>query len=428
MNKYIKKAVLLIPPVKKQHEHIKELRNNIEKLCAEREEMLSSYQLQHNLLASMDSIFEDNVELSWSGDVSREQYLCMQPFTNMDIYHDGRVFTCCPTSLKPNCYIGEAYSQTFDKIWNSDIAKKLRYSVANGNFEYCSKTYCPSLQAQSEDSLQWPMVLRDVAKGVTKHEHWQAYCLDTTPLAISLCCDLSCNLHCVSCRNDVKISSSEENEKMAYMLENFVRPALKNCESLTASGEGEFFASKPIFQFYQTLSKEEFPLLKVKIITNGMLFTPERWAKLSNLKRMLSGVHVSIDAAQKETYEKLRRGGKWETICNNMEYISSLKLSGEIDSLEVSFVVQNENYRQMQDFVALARQWQVGQIHFRRLSNYGTFSPDEYMEKDVFDPKNLYYEEAVQLLSELKRQEKDLEIVENCLGQNLKFAKGKICI
>jgi wyosine [tRNA(Phe)-imidazoG37] synthetase (radical SAM superfamily) len=92
---------------------------------------------------------------------------------------------------------------------------------------------------------------------------------------------------------------------------------------LSSLGNGEFFVSKPLLQFYQTLSKQEFPLLKLDIITNGTLFNLQRWEKLSNL-------HVSIDSANKETYEKIRREVRWEVLCDNMEYISLLRVSCEI--------------------------------------------------------------------------------------------------
>jgi wyosine [tRNA(Phe)-imidazoG37] synthetase (radical SAM superfamily) len=209
-------------------------------------------------------------------------------------------------------------------------------------------------------------------------------------------------------------NSDEENEKFTLMLENFVRPALRNCTMLSSLGSGEFFASKPLLKFYQTLSKEEFPQLKLNIMTNGTLLNPQRWETLSNLKGMVNKIHVSIDAVDKETYEKLRRGGKWEVLCNNMEYVSSLKVSDEIKEFGMSFVVQKENFRQMRDYVTLGKKWNASTVTFRRLKNL-TYSPDVYIDNDVFNKENPHYKEAVQILSDIIKERKDIIISDNCI-------------
>lgn len=66
----------------------------------------------------------------------------------------------------------------------------------------------------------------------------------------------------------------------------------------------------------------------------------------SNLDGMPLTIRVSIDGATKETYESLRRGGKWETICQNMEYLGNAKKHGQIQSLGIHFVMQRNNFRE----------------------------------------------------------------------------------
>jgi wyosine [tRNA(Phe)-imidazoG37] synthetase (radical SAM superfamily) len=183
---------------------------------------------------------------------------------------------------------------------------------------------------------------------------------------------------------------------------------------LTSLGNGEFFASKSLLQFYQTLSREEFPQLKLEIMTNGTLLNQERWGKLSNLKGMVNKISVSIDAANKETYEKLRRGGRWEVLCSNMEFVSSLRVSDEIKEFNMSFVVQKENFRQMRDYVTLAKKWNAGCVSFRRLKNL-TYSPDVYIDNDVFNKENPNYKEAVQILSDIIKEENNIVISDNCI-------------
>jgi MoaA/NifB/PqqE/SkfB family radical SAM enzyme len=191
---------------------------------------------------------------------------------------------------------------------------------------------------------------------------------------------------------------------MSEILNNIVRPALKNCELLHSLGSGEFFVSKPLQEFYKTLTPQEFQKLKLQILTNGTLFTPERWGGLSNLKGMVDLVKISVDAARENTYEALRRGGVWKKLCENLKYISSLRKSGEINNMQLNFVVQKENLREMLDFVEFARELDVDTVAFIRLRNWGTCSEEEFIRCDVFSPQNLYYDEAMEMLNNLKQE------------------------
>jgi len=152
-------------------------------------------------------------------------------------------------------------------------------------------------------------------------------------------------------------------------------------------------------------------MLKLNIRTNGNLFTPERWEKLSNLKGMVDIVSVSIDAAEKETYENIRRGGHWETLCKNMEYISFLKKKGDIKRIQMNFVVQKSNFKQMKDFVSLGKNFNADIVKFTRLRNWGTFSDKEFKEADVFSYENPFYNESVNTLKKLL-QEKEIIVSE----------------
>jgi len=230
------------------------------------------------------------------------------------------------------------------------------------------------------------------------------------------CIDSTCNLHCLTCRNQVIVKTDSEKEKITLALKNIVYPALRNCKFLALDGSGEFLASKPYERFLQTITRQEFPSLHLAFRTNGQSFTPERWEKFSNLKGMEITASVSIDAASKDVYEKLRRGANWETLCDNMEYIASLKIKGEIYYIVLNFVVQKGNFHQMEDFVSLARKWHANMICFMRLINYG-ISPQAYVEQDIFSPENPLRNEAVEIMMKIIHETTDIRIQEEgCLA------------
>jgi MoaA/NifB/PqqE/SkfB family radical SAM enzyme len=158
---------------------------------------------------------------------------------------------------------------------------------------------------------------------------------------------------------------------------------------------------------------EEFPKLKVSISTNGILLTPNNFEKIQNLDGTIQNIHVSIDAAKKDTYEKLRRGGKWETLLENMKYLLSLRQAGRVQKIAINFVVQSENYLQMSDFVELAHNLGVDIVRFQRLTNWGTFREEDFINQDVFHPQNPHRIEAERILKEILLNEKEVAIMEN---------------
>jgi MoaA/NifB/PqqE/SkfB family radical SAM enzyme len=375
------------------------------------------YEHDPNYIAERQSYFmekliklhNDIVDLAWSGDKQLQQWVCMEPFNTAYIINNGIVTPCALFRIKYGSYFGNLHNDSLEDIWNSDNAKRLRYSVSKGNFEYCDRV-CPVLMYPAANPGK--MLPRESVE--FKYNTWHDCSLNTGPTFIHINFDLSCNLYCTSCREHVKINTDEENKKVADMLEKLVRPALKTCKWLQASGGGEFFASKPILEFYRTLTPKEFPLLKLIIYTNGILFTPERWNSLQNLKGMLHEVKVSIDAATKDTYERLRRGARWEMLCDNMGYISSLKSSGEVSKITMCFVVQSANFREMRGFVELAKKWQADEVVFQPLRNLGrgTYPDKSFSEQNVSVPENPHYDEVVKELKSLI-QEKELTVRAN---------------
>jgi wyosine [tRNA(Phe)-imidazoG37] synthetase (radical SAM superfamily) len=239
---------------------------------------------------------------------------------------------------------------------------------------------------------------------------WQDCSLNTYPTHIILSNDETCNLKCKYCRTHVKVNSKEENNKLSEILHDIVRPALKSCEYLEALNSGEFFASKPILDFYKTLSPDEFPQLKLIILTNGTLFTPERWSKLSNIKGMVDTVRIAVDAGSKDTYELLHKDASWEVFCRNMEYISFLKSEKQIKKIRMTFIISKDNFKEMTDFVDLAKGWSADIISFSRVKNWGTIPNDEFVDYDVFSTQSQHRNEAEKILKRIQ-SEKSIPVI-----------------
>ena len=277
-------------------------------------------------ISTLDELHESVVQGTGVHDGTLKKYKCMYPFERIELLPRGEVYTCCSSYVKHNYYIGNFYEQSFDEIWNSERAMKLRYSVSNGNFEYCMET-CKWIHKETIESGVDTASTNPIVERVQEDYvgSWEECYLKSLPRFITLTCDETCNLTCPTCRSAVKVLNKEEAERLYERLVAVIRPMLKDCELLGALASGDFFASYALTKFYKTFTIEEFPKLKLYIITNLQLLTPQKWDEMSNLHTIPIRLGVSIDAANKETYEKNRRGGYGI----NYAIISRLLKSGE---------------------------------------------------------------------------------------------------
>ncbi len=112
------------------------------------------------------------------------------------------------------------------------------------------------------------------------------------------------------------------------------------------------------------------------------------------------GALVAVDGASKESHELLRRGSKWDVMMKNMPFIGTLKAKGHIGEYRLVFVVQKENFHEMGAFVDLAKEVGADSVAFERVTNWGTFTPEQYAEKAVFVPTHPQYGEFMTAISD----------------------------
>jgi MoaA/NifB/PqqE/SkfB family radical SAM enzyme len=124
----------------------------------------------------------------------------------------------------------------------------------------------------------------------------------------------------------------------------------------------------------------------------------ERWRQFPGLPEMIDVLSVSIDAARAETYERLRRPGKWLPLMKNLELMAEMRRAGSLTHLQINFVVQEENYREIHEFVELGTRLGVDSIWFQRLTNYGAYTEGAFAEADVTSPEHPKHAELLDIL------------------------------
>ena len=126
--------------------------------------------------------------------------------------------------------------------------------------------------------------------------------------------------------------------------------------------------------------------MKINLQTNGVMFTPKQWQRLHKIHDQINVVLIPFDAATEPTYNITRRGGKWSLLLSNMEAVAQLRREGRIKRLRLDFVVQDVNFREMEDFVALAKSFSADRVYFGRAVQWGAWTPEEYRRKCSWEP------------------------------------------
>lgn len=213
----------------------------------------------------MSQLHEEVVARKWNG-CPRVGYTCLYPFQRLEIVVGGGAYSCCTSYLKPGFSFGNAFEEDIEAVWNSENAKKLRYSVIKGDFEYCQEK---CFLWKNREINPEPIIKRPSSNYVS----YEQCALEKGPSIINLVCDPTCNLYCSSCRMAPQALTAEESGKLLEFLNKKIRPLLPNCRKLDMLGSGEVFASKACSSFLKTLTAEEFPQLTIGLITNGQLLT-----------------------------------------------------------------------------------------------------------------------------------------------------------
>ncbi len=272
--------------------------------------------------------------------------LCPLPFFHPHIvaadsadgsWGDLFVYPCAPPDNSNP--IGSLHDKTsFNTVWNSGYGKIIKNKVKNRDYSDCSPITCASAGRYLEAIS---FMKREKAK------------TGKMPLVIKFMHDYECNLHCIMCRDFVRTHTKEYLKTLNDQIENVFLPMCKDADAVYFAGNGDPFASRHYRKLISAIASR-YPHMKFLLHTNGILCNEANCAKLGILNQ-IDSVLISVNAAKKETYEKIMIGAKRERLEENIEWINRRIENGSINALHFSFVVQKENYTEMAEFVEFAR-------------------------------------------------------------------------
>lgn len=300
---------------------------------------------------------------------------CRTMFHHIELLVRGEVQCCCHPFM--NCTLGNVNEEDIDDIWHSNMHKIMCLSVENKTYSFCKKDMCPMFYGKK---------CYDV--GENKGQEYQK--MPEYPDTAILAFDASCNLKCISCRSKMQVAQGEELQEIRHYSEMFQKKILPHLDFMILAGAGEVFFSQTYKEIYHNANTKK--IKWIRLLTNGIYFNEKNWKDFTSNKTGKIFMTVSIDAATKETYEKLRGNGKFEILQKNMQFAAQLRKEGKLSYLRFNFVVQKENYLEMERFVEWGLELCVDEVFFTKIVNWGTYSKEEFreismMEEDGITPK-----------------------------------------
>lgn len=275
---------------------------------------------------------------------------CSSPFIGLHAY--DKYYLCCPGWLRTP--IGTLDDDPV-KVWKSPLAEKIRKSVFSG-FGYCQN--CPHLQEKMGAKIDIPFDYRD------------------GPTALSLSHDLSCNLKCGFCRKELIYAKGNQKERLIQIQDNLISRFGQKIKNLVITQSGDAFASQVHMNLLSKMKSCDYPNLRITLCTNGLLIR-NKWAQINGVASAIKEISISVDAATPETYLK-NRGASWEQLCENLKFVSDIKKERNGDLVFVlRYCVQDNNWREMPDFVLLGESLGVDKIIFQNLEDLKTMSDFE---------------------------------------------------
>lgn len=346
---------------------------------------------------------------------------CLRPFTHFDIYHFGTTSSCCGGWL-PNFNAGNIEEHTLAEVWNSENMQKQRLSILDGTYRFCSKEICPFLNSKefklyTREELEMTVTAAEQGLELADPElnyvktlaPWMRRILDgkveldILPANYNLAYDDSCNLRCPSCRTQSSVhTQGEVYERRLKIHHNIFNDIEKNgfdkVRYFTVTGAGDPFCSRIFSDWLFNFDGSKYPQLKIVIMTNGVLLTPETWEKMSKIHSNIENVFISIDAATAETYRQIRVNGNFERLLRNIEFLGEMRRANKLQYLILALIVQKKNYREMVDLIDLAKKYHVDRVSFSALYNWDTWEMDEFRANSVCDPEHPEYPQLLEIL------------------------------
>jgi len=265
---------------------------------------------------------------------------CYLPYTSMTFSFGGKVFVC---GYNRDIQLGNYPEQTIMEIWNSPEAIRLRSHMDHNDLTYgCG--HCHFFLEKGKFSNLRPLVFDKYYKNTDA----------SRPLVFEFEMSNECNLECQMCIGEVSSSIRKNRDKLPPLPNPYDSRFVEQLiPFIPALKEAKFYGGEPFlisvyYEIWEQIQKLN-PRLPLFTITNGTHWN----AKIERLLNELNfDLAVSIDAVEKEKFERIRKNASYEKVMSNIRRFSEIS-SRKRKHLSLSFTVQQDNWEQLPGIIRL---------------------------------------------------------------------------
>jgi radical SAM protein with 4Fe4S-binding SPASM domain len=181
-----------------------------------------------------------------------------------------------------------------------------------------------------------------------------------------------CNLACIMCARDKYHGAGDD--LTDDILKPFLDQILPYTQDVIVSSFGEPMLYEGLERIFEKIDPKSG--LELGFFTNLLLLTEELAEKI--VRSGVAYMNVSIDGASKATYEKIRKGGKWETLVEKIELMQATRkrLKSRTPRMNFCVVGSTLNVEEIPAFVKFAKKHGFDTLRY----NHNMYVDEESME------------------------------------------------
>ena len=170
----------------------------------------------------------------------------------------------------------------------------------------------------------------------------------------------SCNINCVMCDTN---SSTRKKELMNVNLfeDSIIKLKKFGTSSVTLHTIGDPLANAKLAEYFKILRKHK---MRIGFLSTNGLLLHKHIETLIEYIDIVGNIRFSIDGIKKETYEKIRVGGNWDTLIKNLN-LAKDKLLTKGFEFEFDFTITIENFSEMGEFLVYFKNFVYSQYKIK---------------------------------------------------------------
>ncbi len=244
---------------------------------------------------------------------SKRNLLCHAPFKSIFFSEYGEVLACFYNKKE---ILGRYPENSIHDIWNGKKINKLRDYIKNNDLSF-----------GCEDCRRYLIFKNYYSVGAWKYDYLPK-AEKNFPVSLDFQISNICNLECIMCNGEFSASIRQKREREIPYSNPYDKIFIKQLEPFfphlkeAAFTGGETFLVKLYYDIWNKISEIN-PEIKISITTNGTILN-EKIKKILSLLNF--NITISVDAISKETFELIRKGAKFETVLENLNYFHEYTL------------------------------------------------------------------------------------------------------